>query len=157
MGDLDVAIAAVFKAKGLSTLPEKEFVMFVSMTKRWLTPAEAQRLLDAGLESKLLERRGADVAPTFDPSTVQVPPNFVMDKTVIARPQADGLFHALVRKICDATKLGRREVVALVNRKQEEANVEIEVAAMLVAAENGIDVAGYAGQAREEILERYRE
>jgi hypothetical protein len=132
-------------------------VLFVSMTKRWLTPAEAQKLLEAGLTAKLLERHGADVKLTFDLATVNIPANFVPDKKVLVQSQPEGLFPVLVRKICDATKLGRREVVALVNRRQEEANVEIEVAAMLVAAEHGISVAEFAGQARAEILDRYKD
>ena len=157
MGDLENAIAAVFKAKGLASVPEKEFVMFVSMTKRWLTPAEAQRLLDAGLAAKLLRRDGGDVAPTFDPAAVEIPPGYAPDKKMLVQAAPEGLFPVLVRKLCDATRMSRREVVAIVNRKQEEANVEIEVAAMLVAAEHGIQVSEYAGQARAEILERYRD
>ena len=157
MGDLENAIAAVFRAKGLSSLPEKEFVMFVSMTKRWLTPAEAQKLLDAGLAGKLLKRDGADVSPTFDPAAIEIPVNYAPDKKMLSQAAPEGLFPILVRKLCDATRFSRREVVALVNRKQEEANVEIEVAAMRVAAEHGIQVAEFSKQAREEILERYRE
>jgi hypothetical protein len=154
---LETAIAAVFKAKGLPAMPEKEFVMFVSMTKRWLTPAEAQKLLEAGLSAKLIERRGGDVSPTFDVSVLQIPADFSIDKKSLSQAQPEGLFPVLVRRICDATKLGRREVVAMINRKQEQADVEIEVAAMLVAAENGIPVAEYAVQVRSEILERYRD
>ncbi|MFH0816696.1 MAG: DUF2240 family protein [Methanobacteriota archaeon] len=154
---MESAIAAVFKAKGLASVPEKEFVMFVSMTKRWLTPAEGQRLLEVGLAAKLLERRGADVKPTFDPAAVNIPANFAPDKNVLAHSQPEGLFPVIVRKIGDATKLGRREVVAMINRRQEEANVEIEVAAMLVAAEHGIAIAEYVGQARAEILDRYKD
>ena len=127
------------------------------MTKRWLTPAEAQKLLEAGLTAKLLERQGADVRMTFDPATVTIPANFVPDRKALIHAQPEGLFPVLVRRICDATKLGRREVVALVNRRQEEANVEIEVAAMLVAAEHGIHVTEYVGQARTEILDRYKD
>jgi hypothetical protein len=153
--ELEEAIAAVFKAKGLQSIGERDFVMFVSMDRRWLTPAEGQRLLEAGLAAKLLERDGSKVKPTFDVSKTEIPSGFVPDKRALAQSEPEATFPVLVRAICTATKLGKREVVALVNKKQEEAGVEIEVAAMLVAAEKGLDVSGYSQRVKMEILERY--
>lgn len=155
MSDIELAIAAVFKAKGLSSIGEKDFVMFVSMDRRWFTPAEAQRLLEAGLSAKMLAREGHNLVPTFDPSKVTVPSGFIPDKKALAQGEPEAIFPAIVRRICDATRLSRREVISLINRKQDEAGVEIEVASMLVAAEKGVDVKGFIEPARKEMMERY--
>jgi len=155
MSDLELAIAAVFKAKGLASIGEKDFVMFVSMDRRWFTPAEAQRLLEAGLSAKLLEREGQGLRPTFDYAKAQIPAGFVPDKKALAQSEPEAVFPAVVRLISDATKMSKREVISLVNRRQVEAGVEIEVAAMLVAAEKGVDVRSFVEPARREILERY--
>ena len=155
MSDLELAIAAVFKAKGLSSMGEKDFVMFVSMDRRWFTPAEAQRLLEAGLTAKLLERDGPSLRPTFDHTKAQIPAGFVPDSKALAHSEPEAVFPAVVRKISEATKLSKREVISMVNRKQVEAGVEIEVAAMLVATEKGVDIKSFVEPARREIMERY--
>src|SRR3989441_11397846 len=54
MDELRDAIALLFKRKGRDELSEREFVLSASMDLRWFPPRDAQRLLQLGLETKLL-------------------------------------------------------------------------------------------------------
>ena len=63
MEELRDAIALLFKRKGRDELSEREFVLSASMDLRWFPPRDAQRLLQIGLETKLLESRDGTIRP----------------------------------------------------------------------------------------------
>ncbi|MBI5000138.1 MAG: DUF2240 family protein [Euryarchaeota archaeon] len=157
MGELETAIAAIFKAKGSEKLGEREFVMFASMNKRWFSPKDAQRMMEAGVKAKLLALSDGTLTPTFKVADVSVPIDFAPSQKLFQEGGAAPLFQRLVAEISRAKRMNKREAIAAVNRKQEEADVEIEVAALLVAREAGIDIGQYIGEAKEEILGRYRQ
>src|SRR2546426_1122253 len=73
MDELRDAIALLFKRKGRDELSEREFVLSASMDLRWFPPRDAQRLLQLGLETKLLESQSGTIRPAFDVSAVEVP------------------------------------------------------------------------------------
>ena len=66
MDELRDAIALLFKRKGRDELSEREFVLSASMDLRWFPPRDAQRLLQLGIESKLLESREGTIRPAFE-------------------------------------------------------------------------------------------
>src|SRR6266436_4863855 len=73
LDELRDAIALLFKRKGRDELSEREFVLSASMDLRWFPPRDAQRLLQIGLETKLLESHEGTIRPGFDVSSVDVP------------------------------------------------------------------------------------
>jgi len=156
MGELETAIAAIFKAKGTDRLGEREFVMFASENMRWFLPKDAQRMMDAAVKAKLLALSDGTLTPTFNFSEVSVPLDFKPSPKMFLEGGAAPLFQRLVAEISKARRMNKREAIAAVNRKQEEADVEIEVAALLVAQEAGLDITQYIGEAKEEILGRYK-
>lgn len=154
MRELEVAVAAVFKGKGKEKMSEQEFVMFASLDRRWLTPADAQRLMRVAIAAKLLRNDAGILAPAFDVKGVDVPIGFAPSpKALEARDGA--LFPRLVSEISRTARISKREVIAAVNRKQEEADVEIEVAALLVAWERGCDLRVHTDEVRNDLAERY--
>src|SRR2546428_13050549 len=84
--DLRDAIALLFKRKGRDELSEREFVLSASMDLRWFPPRDAQRLLQLGLEPKLLESQGGAIRPAFDSAAVQVPRDSVPSTAIPAVP-----------------------------------------------------------------------
>src|SRR3989441_2850660 len=66
MDELRDAIALLFKRKGRDELSEREFVLSASMDLHWFPPRDAQRLLQIGLETKLLESQSGTIRPAFD-------------------------------------------------------------------------------------------
>jgi hypothetical protein len=69
---------------------------------------------------------------------------------VPAAPQS--LFARLVEDISKASGLKRNDAVARINKVQEKLGTESLVAALAVARENGIDIAKYLKEAKEEIV-----
>jgi len=147
MDELQYAIALLFKRKGRDELTEREFVLSASMDLRWFPPRDAQRLLQLGLETKLLESHGGNIRPAFPIDSVEVPRDFVPTaKTLeVATPVSEDVFLRLVDAIVARTKSDRRAVIATVNAVQEKMDVDVEVAALIAARRAGVDVAPFLG------------
>ena len=145
MEPLRDAIALLFKRKGRNELSEREFVLSASMDLRWFPPRDAQRLLQLGLETKLLESRDGTIRPAFDVSAVDVPRDYVPTAAILSNPTpaAEDLFVRIVDAVAAKTGMDRKAVIGLVNGIQEKMDVEVEVAAMIAARQMGVDVAPF--------------
>ncbi len=145
MDELRYAIALLFKRKGRDELTEREFVLSASMDLRWFPPRDAQRLLQLGLETKLLESHGGNIRPAFPLDSVEVPRDFVpTSKTLeVATPVTEDVFLRVVDAIVARTKTDRRTVIATINGVQERLDVDVEVAALVAARQADVDVAPF--------------
>ena len=150
MDELRYAIALLFKRKGRDELTEREFVLSASMDLRWFPPRDAQRLLQLGLETKLLESRGGNIRPAFPVDSVDVPRDFVPTaKTLeVATPVSEDVFLRLVDAIVAHTSSDRRAVIASINGIQEKMDVDVEVAALIAARKAGVDVDPFLGSVK---------
>jgi hypothetical protein len=156
MGDLETCLALLFKRKGKNVLTEKEFVFSASMDFRWFSPKEAQLLLELGLKRGLLERTDGYVKPVFSHKEMEIPVNFRPCKEMLkdAEPEPS-MFSQILDEVTRSTGQKRREVVARVNKVQERLGVDVEVAALAVAKESGVDISPYLGKVKTELLQRY--
>ncbi len=147
MDELRYAIALLFRRKGRDELTEREFVLSASMDLRWFPPRDAQRLLQIGLETDLLESHGGNIRPAFPIDSVDVPRDFVpTSKTLeVATPASEDVFLRIVDAMVAHTKSDRRSVIASVNAVQDRLDVDVEVAALVAARQAGLDVAPFLG------------
>lgn len=147
MNELRDAIALLFKRKGRDELSEREFVLSASMDLRWFPPRDAQRLLQLGLETKLLESRDGAIRPAFDVTTVEVARDYVPTAAIleVSTPAAEDTLLRILDAIVAKTGASRKVVMALVNGVQEQLDVEVEVAALIAARRAGVDVAPFVG------------
>ncbi len=147
MDDLQSAIALLFRRKGRDELTEREFVLSASMDLRWFPPRDAQRLLQLGLETKLLESHGGNIRPGFDLTKVEVPTDFTPTAKIleVPTPASEDIFLRIVDAIALQTKSDRRVAIAAVNAVQEKMDVDVEVAALVAARQAGVDIAPYLG------------
>src|SRR5437870_8496404 len=101
MDELRDAIALLFKRKGRDELSEREFVLSASMDLRWFPPRDAQRLLQLGLETKLLESQGGAIRPAFDVSSIEVPRDYVPTSAIldVPTPASEDVFLRIVDAI----------------------------------------------------------
>ena len=153
MDELRYAIALLFKRKGRDELTEREFVLSASMDLRWFPPRDAQRLLQLGLDTNLLESHGGNIRPAFPIDSVEVPRDFVPTaKTLeVATPASEDVFLRIVDAIVAHTKSDRRNVIATINAVQEKLDVDVEVAALVAARQAGLDVAPYLPQVKAHV------
>jgi hypothetical protein len=90
------------------------------------------------------------VQPTKDPISPSITAQTKPATPVPAVPQS--LFARLVEDISKVSGMKRNDVVARINKVQEKLGTESLVAALAVARENGIDIAKYLKEAKEEIV-----
>ena len=155
MGDLETCLALLFKRKGKNILSEKEFVFSASMDFRWFSPKEAQALLEMGIKRGLLERTDGMVKPAFDYKTIEIPVNYRPCKDLLKEVEPDvSLFSLILDEMAKASGQKKRDLVAKVNRVQDRLGVDIEVAALSLAKEMGIDISPYVERAKREIVAR---
>ena len=141
MDELETCIAALFKRKGKSVITDNEFVFAVSLDYRWFTPKEAQDLLELALKRGLLVRSDDFLKPAFDPKDQDIPMSFRPGKDILsAKPEEElSLFAKLLKDISTQSGIKKRDVVARINKIQEKIGVDVEVAALLMAKEVGIN------------------
>ncbi|TMB77950.1 MAG: DUF2240 family protein [Chloroflexi bacterium] len=122
-------------------MSEREFVLSASMDLRWFPPRDAQRLLQLGLETKLLESQGGAIRPAFDVSAVEVPRDYIPTSAIleVPTPASADVFLRIVDAIVAKTRTDRKSVIASVNAVQEKLDVEVEVAALVAAHQMGVD------------------
>jgi hypothetical protein len=155
LGDLETCLALLFKRKGKNILSEREFVFAASMDFRWFSPKEAQVLLEMGVKRGLLERTDGMVKPAFDYKTIEIPVNYRPCKDLLKEVEPDvSLFSLMLDDMARASGQKKRDLVAKVNRLQDRLGVDIEVAALALAKDLGLDVAPYVERVRKEILTR---
>ena len=146
---LRVAVAAPFKDRGTDRLRENEFVVALSLDRRWFSPDQSKRLVDVATREGILERDGPRLRLAVDASEVTVPEGFVPDDDVLAERSAfERVLDALV-----AAGLEKHEAVGGINALQRDLELTIEAAAVVYARRQGVDVADVAPDARETLLE----
>ena len=156
MNDIEMTIALLYTKKGRSEMTEKEFVFAASMDYRWLTPKGAQKLLEIGLESNLLELKDEMVIPTFDHNIIDIPGSFKPSQDIIKGQVAPkGLLFQIVDMISKEKGHSRQDIMAMINKKQERMDIDIEVAALVIANDMDLDISDLIDKVGQEIKARY--
>ena len=157
MSEIEVALAQLFRKKGKSSLTEKEFVFAASLDLRWFTPKEAQKFLDISIESELLALGDDKVKPTFDYKNVEIPKGYVPATELLqSAVKPKGIFLKIIDHIATEKNMPSKDIISAVNQTQDRMNISVEVAALIVARQHGIDVSQYIDQIEEDVGTRYR-
>ena len=146
---LRTVVAAPFQSKGRPALEESAFIVSLSLDRDWFSPDQASRVVDKAIGDGLLERSDDTLAATFDPETVDVPPAFTPDETLLReRTPFEAVLEALV-----AAGLEKQEAVAGINQLQADLAITVEAAAVVYARSEGVDVEAAAKRARAGLRE----
>ena len=147
---LRVVVAAPFRRNGRERLSENDFIVDLSMKRRWFTPEQAQRVVDVAFSEGLVERGDTDsLVASFDPREVSIPEGFSPDESVVQRRST---FERVLDALTDAG-FEKQESVAAVNRLQADLGVTVEAAAVLYARRQGLDVGPLAERALADLRE----
>lgn len=133
---LRVAVAAPFQGAGTRRMEESAFVVALSLDRDWFSPDQAKRLIDVAVGEGLLERTDAGLEAAFAVESVEIPEEFSPGEELLAeRSPFERLLDTIV-----AEGIERRVAVARINELQRRLGVTIEVAAVVLARREGIDV-----------------
>ena len=141
------AVAAPFRGRGETELPESEFVVALSLDRNWFSPDQATRLADVAVGEGLLRRDESALVPTFEPESVMIPEGFVPGEELLQqRSVFERVLDALV-----ANGVEKREAVADINHLQQSLAITIETAAVLYARRRDVEVSEATERALAEL------
>lgn len=147
---LRVVLAAPFKGRGQDRIRESEFIVAISLDRDWLSPDQASRVVERGVERGLLSRKGDVLVVEFDPERVDIPRDFTPNEELFReRSPFEDVLAALIESGMD-----KREAVAGINKLQAELELSIDAAAVVYAARRGVDVSDATANAREQLVGR---
>lgn len=133
---LRVAVAAPFQGAGARTMEESRFVVSLSLDRDWFSPDQAKRLIDVAVSEGLLSRTDGGIEATFPVESVEIPADFSPDEDLLTERSP---FERVLETIVDGG-VDKRTAVARINELQRELGITVEVAAVVFARREGIDV-----------------
>jgi hypothetical protein len=143
-------VATPFKKRDKKSLKISDFVFALSLDLKWGPPDKVRALLQEAVDEGLVRIEGDYVHAAFDDAQAEVPVGFRPSKE-----EEEDTFEKVVRLIVSATGMGRKEVISMVNERQDSLMglVNLDVVALLVAREMGIDVRELAREAYQNLVE----
>lgn len=148
---LRTVIAAAFKSKGRKSMSKSELTYVLSFDLKWFSHDKSRQVVELAIEKGLLTEDGDNLMPAFDIDSVEVPVDFKPDLKKIL---STSVFDEIVQEIADRSGKDIGEVVAMINRRQEELGnlLDVEVVALLIAKKYGVDVTKYMDKVWEEVI-----
>ncbi|MFB6131932.1 MAG: DUF2240 family protein [Halanaeroarchaeum sp.] len=145
---LRVVVAAPFRDAGRDRIGEQAFVVALSLDRDWVSPDQAKRVIERAADRDLVDREDGDVVAQFPVDEVEIPADFEPDSSLFRdRPVFERVLDALVE-----AEMDRRSAVAAINETQQTLDVTANVAAVLTARAEGVDVEDRAKDARESLV-----
>jgi hypothetical protein len=156
MEKLKEVIAFLYNRSGKEEMTAQELRLAMSMDLRWFTPKEAEEIVDAFQNKRLLTRKGGGgLRPAFNYGKLTLERDFRPSKDLLMGSTGEEpLFVRMVGHITDRADAEKRHVISLVNRKAGELGIEVEAAAMLIGDELGVDMRPFADDALAAIVEK---
>ncbi|MDH7597750.1 MAG: DUF2240 family protein [Methanothrix sp.] len=137
-------VALPFKKRGKSSLKISDFIFALSLDMKWGPPEKVRALLMEA-EKEGLVRIDGDVVHSRE--DIEIPVGF--------KPTpVESIFERAVRMISSKTGMSRKEIIAMINERQDSLQrlVELDAVALLVARELEIDVADMAREAYQSLI-----
>ncbi|MCX8173602.1 MAG: DUF2240 family protein [Thermoplasmata archaeon] len=150
--DLQKIVTFVLKSQGLKEITESDFVNYLSVKKRLVTPAEAKKILEKCIAGSVVLKDGEVLKPRFDLEDTVVEPDFKIAPEVMTSDKVD-TFIEIVKYLADKSGKDRKEIVAEINTLAEDTCTLPVVAALIYAKMNGIDARRFYEAVEREILE----
>lgn len=144
---LKTAVAAPFRQRGTDRMAESEFIVALSLDRNWFSPDQAKTLVDVAVSEGLLERADDDILVAFDATHTEVPDGFAPGEEIL---QSRSTFERVLDVVVEAG-IQKQTAVAGINGLQSEVGVTLEVAAVVYARSQGVDVGDIATNVQEEL------
>ncbi len=172
---LSLCASAFVRNKGKNVFTDNDILMGLSMDLRWMTYSEAKVFLSAMVSSGLFEKSGDMYRASFSNNGIDVPVAYkpsraLIDSVMAAKntpaPKAeeprkqdvpDGEKNVpqdmmpQLMKIAVDNGIERREFMMQSNAIQRKLGIFIEVAALYVLREHGVDISELADQVYESV------
>ncbi|MEF8832090.1 MAG: DUF2240 family protein [Candidatus Thermoplasmatota archaeon] len=130
------ALAFLFQKEG-EEITKDDFIYAQSVDLEWFSSGRAKKVIERALESDLIEITEDKISPNFDYEDVDIPMGFEPSEDIFKEKKKD-IFPELLNKVAEKTDLSKQEIMSKVNEKQDQLNIEITTAVLLVSQEHDI-------------------
>lgn len=155
MNELKQTLAMLFSRKGKTSMSERDFILTASMGFRWFPPKDAQMLLDLAVDANLVTNKDGEVTVNFDMKSVDIPLDFSPGPEMLrAKPRETNILTHMLEKIAKDSDVDQKNLISRINSVQSEMDVTIEVAALIVGRELGVDISSFYNQVKENLRPR---
>ena len=148
---LKKVIAAAFKSKGKECMREAELIYTLSLDLGWFSHDVAKKVVELAIEKGIIQKEDDNLVPTFNINEIEIPIDFKPD---LAKIFTTSIFDLLIQEIAEKTGKSVNEVISIINKRQEELGnlLSVEVVALIVAKEYGIDISEYIQDVEKELF-----
>ena len=148
MDELKKIIAKVFLRKRRQ-ITRSEFIFALSHDLRWFSKKEAEKIFEVSVRENLLEDKEGVLRTKFDFYRVDLPHDFKPEPNFKSKSKEEKSLDVILKRIMKEKKIDEKEAMAEINKTQEDFQglISMEVSALLVARDRGIDI--------DDVLERY--
>jgi hypothetical protein len=155
MNELKQTLAMLFSRKGKTSMSERDFILTASMGFRWFPPKDAQRLLELAVETSLVTYEDGEISANFDLKSVEIPLDFSPGPEILeTQPRETDVLTHILEKTAKDCDIDQKSLISRINSVQSEMDVTIEVAALIVGRELGVDVSSFYEAVRESLHPR---
>ncbi len=165
--ELETCLAALYLNKGKDVLTVKEFAMYISLDLRWMQVKDAELLMRTLIKRGLMTRSGDYLKPAVDISAIDVPVAYRPSEELInglrkvepepaeipAATDTVDVLNDLIQKAIE-TGMEKGAFISECNKVRKRTNVDMEVAALMILRDKGVDVDPYLEPVRSAILSR---
>jgi len=150
---LKKTIASAFKLKGKSEMEKSELTYTLSFDLKFFSHETSKKVVELAEKRGVIKVEDGVARPNFNLSEIEIEEDFKPD---VQKLFNNGLFDKIVRDICERTGKEFPEVIKIINKKQMELGniLDVEVVALIVAAEEGIDIGNYLKEVEDEVLRK---
>lgn len=132
-------MAVLFQRAG-EKIDKDDFIYIQSADLDWYSSKEARRMLERSLASGLVTVEGDSIKAEFDFEGIDIPMDFEPGEEILDEAEELDLFSHILNEVVAHSEDSRQEIMSSVNRKQDELDLEIKTALLLVAHEKDIDI-----------------
>lgn len=142
--DLKKVVSTPFKRKGKDEIGKRAFVFTLALDLNWFSLDEARKILEIAKKKGFLDEKNEKIFPTFEVSDADVSLSFKPNSEFIDKIKEEGenILSLVIKRIQEEEDETRKEIVSEANEIQSEMEklIDVEVAALLLAKEKGIEV-----------------
>ncbi len=141
-------MAVLFQRAG-EEIDRDDFIYIQSADLDWYSSEKAKQLLDKALNAGLITVDEDRVKAEFEFQGIDIPIDFEPDEDMLKDDEEIDLFSEMLHEVVAHSDLSRQKIMSLVNKKQDELDIEIKTALLFVTQEKDIDL-----PARDERIEK---
>ncbi len=150
---LKIFAAAFFRSKGKGVVTENEFLMDVSMNRRWMPYGDAERVLKEMISNGSVSKDGEYIRPGFDVSGVDVPVGYRPPADLSEMFLKEDVFQTLLSRSSEIG-IDKKEFLAMCRTLQKKMNIEVEAAALIVLRDHGASISVFADDVYSAVSKR---